>query len=199
MAKNATTVSGSGTALVPYDVVNFSCSVSCTRKTGLSAKKAMAKTVADLVAFYEGLAAEGQTLNKRSSMKVAPTTTWNGDSHEFVGYKATFKLDFSSTNVGDVTGIHDKLTSIEGVAAAEPSYGFTDPEVHRRKALELAWKSVTERLDHQCQVLGVSKKDLLMTHWNVNFNDHRDRTPSPALGSCIRYSVRAYRTLKKGS
>jgi uncharacterized protein YggE len=172
----ATEVSGAGTVLVPYDLVNFVCEVSAFSSNGVNAKKLIKGAIDELCGYYDVLKAEGKTRNKRSSMAVNPTTKHVGKlrSKEETGYTAKFILEFSTLDVDAVGVIHDQLTSIEGVAAKAPAYTFTTPEKYRRLALEEAWIVVKDRFAHQCSVLGVNPNDYHVEQWGVDFNDRRE-------------------------
>ena len=176
MSRKATTVSGSGVALVPYDLINFTCTVSAfSDVSGPDAKAQIKDTIAALHGYYLTLKDEDKTRNKRSSMAVTPHTQYTGRDREHVsGYQAMYTLEFSTLDVGAVSEIHDQLTSIEGVSAAAPEYTFLDPEKHRRSALEQAWLLVKERFYHQCEVLSVSPGDFKIETWAVDFNDRRE-------------------------
>lgn len=174
--RTVTVVSGTGVALVPYDVVNFTCKVSDIAFNGPVAKERIKDAVKSLTDYYDVLRGEGKTRNKRSSMSLKPVHKYNQktDINEFGGYEATYTLEFSTLDVAAVSQIHDQLTSIDGVAAASPSFGFLDPESHRRAALEAAWELVKERFEHQCVVLESPREKFRGESWKVNFNDRRE-------------------------
>lgn len=172
----ATVVSGSGTAVVPYDLVNFTCEISDWAPTGPKAKEKIKEAVAALNGYYDTLRSEDKTKNKRSSMAVNPHTLYRHDSDrdDEPGYRAVYTFEFSTTDVSNVSEIHDRLTSISGVAAKAPQYTFLDPEKHRRTALEQAWTLVQERFEHQCSVLGQNTKEFKLESWSTDFNDRRE-------------------------
>lgn len=174
--RTATVVSGTGVALVPYDVANFTCTVSDTAKSGPRAKEKIQDAVKNLTDYYAVLRTEGKTRNKRSSMSVKPVHKYNSrtETNEFKGYEATYTFEFSTLDVAAVSTIHDQLTSIDGVAAESPSFTFLAPESHRRKALEAAWELVQERFEHQCVVLESPRDKFRGESWKVNFNDRRE-------------------------
>lgn len=174
--RTVTVVSGTGVALVPYDVINFTCTVADIGSSGPIAKELIKDAVKLLTDYYDVLRREGKTRNKRSSMSVKPSHKYNQrtEENEFKGYEATYTLEFSTLDVAAVSKIHDQLTSIDGVAAKSPSFTFLDPEAHRRKALEAAWELVQERFEHQCVVLESPRDKFRGESWKVNFNDRRE-------------------------
>ena len=174
--RTATVVSGTGVALVPYDIVNFICEVQGTASSGPIAKALINDSVKELTDYYDILRSGGQTRNKRSSTSVKPFRQYNQrtEDNEFGGYVALYTLEFSTLDVSAVSSIHDHLTSIDGVSAESPSFTFLDPESHRRRALEAAWELVQERFEHQCTVLCRPRDNFRGESWTVDFRDRRD-------------------------
>ena len=89
---------------------------------------------------------------------------------EFSHYAATYSLNFIVMGVESVTVMMDKLTEIEGLEVASPTFmmGVDQKRDLAKEALKLAVEDARANFRQQCELLGKNPDDFEVWQWSQN-------------------------------
>lgn len=141
-----------GTAESAFVSATFNASVTQLGATGPAAKEKALPIIERLKQTILARAEDGGIDTTRLKTTFAVDIHRNREN-EFAGYRATYTVEFTGTNVVNAPAVHDALTSIEGVASPTPIYNLDDsPAVHAR-AFKEAVEKAKVKFESQCAAL----------------------------------------------
>ena len=99
---------------------------------------------------------------------------------EFVGYRATYTINFVGKNVREAPAVHDALTSIEYVQSPTPVYNLDDSSVVHSKAFSDAVTKAGVMMFNQCKALGLPYDKFYVSTWAI----HEEQPSGKSLSFC---------------
>lgn len=171
----ATNVNASGKAVADFDTARFQATIRGEGTTGMLAKENAAGPSKILRSFYDVLEKEGLVEKLKTSLSVQPK--YEHDSKKgskLVGYIASFTLSFHTTGLEKVSEIHDKLTSLERVEAASPTFDVKNKEDLSRSALKKAFQKSEKRFKDECEIFGLDRNLFQINSWNARYSEDND-------------------------
>lgn len=177
-----TTVNVSGVALAEYDLSVFGLTIQSDGKTGPEAKEKLVKSVSTVDTCLKSLRDEGVNVEDatlRKSVRVSPIQVWNDkkEKHENRGYRATYTLGFTVTNVDTTSTVHDRLSSlnVDGLTVNDPDFKVKNLDGLHKEALKNAFERASVRFENECAVLGKTANNYEVSAWNVRYDESQGR------------------------
>jgi uncharacterized protein YggE len=167
-------VSASGSASAPYDQVFFKITVWALGDTGPLAKAGMKESAERVLAYVDSLIHEKKAQNKVALLKLAPHQVYVDGRNCDRGYRASLAVTFSTNRPELAAEIQDRLTEFNQTRVESLTFGVTNIESLREKAVEAAWEIAARRFEHSLKTTTGSGSDLWdVESWNVNYEEHR--------------------------
>lgn len=196
----ATTISAQGEAKCDFNLAGFSVSLESIKDTVPLAKADLKKKVEEFKTALDGLKTKlGFEVVKnsvRSSSSVQAHYEYIKNTNVLKGQRATYSYSFQIDDLELVSKVYDALTSLKEVRTGSPSYSIKDSTRERlnKKALKHAFEKVTDRLETECNVLGLSPSDFEVYSWETNYSDSRrsDRVAAAAPRRAMALAVQSY-------
>ena len=156
---HATTVSveGNGTVTIPAEYATLSATTDHLADTAEAAQRAVDEVMADLLDGLEGLPVDTDSIDA-GQLRVQPQYRWNprNETQEFVGYEATRELSFKLTDLNSL-GEALQMLSREGADNLHsPSYGSSQTESARSRALALAFGKASADAESLADAAGLT-------------------------------------------
>lgn len=176
-SKNAVTaINVTGKVTDKFDTARFQVNATMMGKSGPEAKEKILPTVRRLDEYYQALAGKSLAEKLKTSLHVQPFYVYDKstNANKLNGYMAVYSLSFHTSNIDEVTNIQDALTSIDNLQVSPPTFDVKNKTELSNKALRLAFEKAQKRLGEQCEILGVSVKDLEIDSWSVSYSEDRN-------------------------
>jgi uncharacterized protein YggE len=177
-----------GSADAAFKSARFEAKITTIDKTGPAAKAKAKDRIAAIWHVIQSFAYKADIDTDRLR------TTFAVDSHKehdrttgdmkFMGYRATYTISFTGRNVLEAIGVHDALTSIEGVESPSPIFEIDEsPEVHAR-AFAAAFKAAGIKFGMQLDAtgLGAVKNEFVLRTWGIDEEQSRGKMLSVGNG-----------------
>lgn len=170
-----TTVAGEGSALGRFDRVQFNVTIRGSGKTSVEAKQGIKEPLANLQSLLKESENEGVEFAKDKTVSpynISREMRWD-DEHDrqvFSHYAATYSLRFIVMGTESVTVMMDKLTEIDGLEVASPTFmmGTDQQRALAKEALKFAVEDAKANFAQQCELIGKNPDDFEVWQWSQN-------------------------------
>lgn len=196
----ATTIAAQGEAKADFNLARFSVALDANRDSVPAAKADLKKKVEEFKAALETvktkLDLEVVKNSVVSSSNVQEQWDYNGNKRVSNGYTATYSYSFQIDDLEKVSKVYDALTSLKQVRVGSPQYSINERtrEKLNKKALKHAFEKVTDRLETECNILGLTPSDFEIYSWETGYSDSRrsDRVASAAPARAMAFAAAAH-------
>jgi uncharacterized protein YggE len=195
----ATTIAAQGEAKADFNLARFSVALDATRDSVPAAKADLKKKVEEFKAALETvktkLDLEWVKNSVTSSSNVQEQWDYSGKQRQSLGYTATYNYSFQIDDLDKVSKVYDALTSLSQVRVGSPQYSINEKtrEKLNKKALKHAFEKVTDRLETECNILGLTPSDFEIYSWETGYSDSRrsDRVAGAAPARAMAFAATA--------
>lgn len=167
-----------GSAEAVFSSVAYKADVVMDGNTGPEAK-AKARPVIDRIRalLVERGPEAGIDLSRlKTSFEVSLITTHGNDGvRRFGGYRASYSISFTGTDVVKSIEFHDALTSIEHVQASSPDFRMDDLEAVSEKAFANAVSKAQRKFIAQCKALSLDPNKYIVHSWDIRDEEPRGK------------------------
>lgn len=198
----ATTVAAQGTAETDYNLATFSVALSAEGQSAPEAKALLKKQVDDLTQALEAMKTKlslkfvKNSVNTSTNVQEKWVYNHAKSENEFAGFTASYRYTFQIDDLDKVSEVYDVLSSLSEATTSSPHFSITEKTRDRvnKKALKDAFRKVQERIETECEVLGLNPSDFEIASWEATYSDSRrsDRVAAATRKAMARPAAAAY-------
>lgn len=171
------TVNAKGKSDSAFTRATLSATVTGYGPSGPDAKKNATEAIAALRRVLVQNATEGGIDLDRmaTSFAVSPNMVYQNSQQVFQGYKATYEVSFSCSNVVGALTIHDKITNIPGVVSPTPVFHLDNQGEVAAAAFKDAYETARKKFEAQCEAVGDKFALWTLAHWSIADEEPRGK------------------------
>lgn len=171
-------ITSKGSTETEFTSATFKATIITQGKTGPEAKKKALPLIETLKKTILDNAEHGGIPTDRMKTTFGIDIETQRQTGEFVGYRATYTISFTGTNVAYAPSVHDALTSIENVQSPTPVYNINDAaDIYAKSFTDAAAKARVKFAD-QCKALGLASDQFFIKTWSIQEEQPRGKTLS---------------------
>lgn len=175
-----TSVTATGEAEAPFNLVGFSVLLSEVASSVPLAKAKLKNKIADLdtalSALLTRLGIEMVKDSLHSSSQAAEKHEYVKNEYVSLGQEVSYSLSFQISDMDRVNEVYDALTSLDYIKVGQPIYSIKNREGLNKKALKNAFKKVQDRFEMECNIFKLDPNSFDIATWEVTYSDTRRTT-----------------------
>ena len=172
-----TSVTATGEAEAPYNLVGFNVSLSELASSVPLAKSKLKGKIAALDTALTELLTNLKLEMVKNSLRTSSTANekheWVKNEHKLLGQEVTYSLSFQIAEMDRVNEVYDALTSLDNIKVGSPVYTLKNREKLNKKALKNAFEKVQARFEMECGIFSLNPADYEIATWEVSYSDSR--------------------------
>lgn len=188
MSQSTVEITGTGTADAKFTKVTYAVRVAQNGRTGPEAKERARPIIENVLKVLKEHADQAgiDPESIKSLLSVEEVSSYDHNTREnvFGGYRASYSLTFSGSNVDEASKLHDALTSIDDARASSPAFEIGSNDELLLHATTRAFAAANSRFRMECEVLGLDPDDYEIRTWSTG-HDHGTRAKSLGLEAAV--------------